>query len=303
MPPVEPFTVVIPTRDRPRSLELCLAALERQTGCGDFAIVVVDDGSRAREDVAAVVAASPRARLVRTAPRGASIARNVGARESETSVVLFLDDDCLPEPAWAAALVRAVEAGAVVVAGSAVNSSRSDAYGEATQVVLDYLTEAEAGHDGTTAFAPTYNLACRRELLLEEPFEEWYENAGADRDWCARLAARGMRIARAESAVVTHLQVLDLSRFLSKHFTYGSGSQRFRRRHHLGLERPSYYARLVRSGFARGGRVGLAVCLAQVATAAGFVAGSLGHDVNRGGARPREEGRPLAKQGSSRPRR
>jgi hypothetical protein len=148
-------------------------------------------------------------------------------------------------------------------------------FGEATQVVLDYLTSAATNHDGTTSFAPTYNLACRRELLLEEPFEEWYENAGADRDWCARLEARGLRIATVEEAVVTHRQLLDVGSFVRKHYHYGRGSRRYRRRHHLGLERPGFYAGLVQSGFSRGARVGLSICAAQVATAAGYAAASL----------------------------
>ena len=273
---MERFTVVIPTRDRPRSLERCLAALDGQEGCGEFTILVVDDGSRARDDVAGVVAERPGARLVRIEPQGSAIARNVGAREAATDVVLVLDDDCLPQPGWAAAMMRALESGAAVAAGSAANSTSVDVYGEATQVVLDYLTEAAASEDGSTAFAPTYNLACRRELVLEEPFDGWYENAGADRDWCARLTARGLRITRAEDAVVTHRQILHLGSFLRKHYDYGVGSRRFRRRHRLPLERPGYYAGLVKSGFARGIPVGLAVCLAQVATAAGFASGAVG---------------------------
>lgn len=269
---VEPFTVVIPTRDRPRSLELCLDALERQQGCDDFEIVVVDDGSRRRSEVAAVVAASPHARLVRTEPTGSAAARNVGAGEAATSIVLLLDDDCLPSPGWAALLVRSLDNGAMVAAGRGVNSSSRDVFGEATQVVLDYLTDAGADHEGSTSFAPTYNLACRRELLLEVPFEEWYENAGADRDWCAQLAARGLRIAVAEGALVTHRQQLDLRSFLHKHYRYGNGSRRFRARHHLRLEPPRFYAGLIRSGFRRSFRVGLAVCLAQAATGVGFAA-------------------------------
>ena len=66
-------SVVVPTRDRPDRLAICLAALERQT-VPELEIVVVDDASRDAAAVAAVVAAAPRARLVRGTGRGPAAA-------------------------------------------------------------------------------------------------------------------------------------------------------------------------------------------------------------------------------------
>jgi glycosyltransferase involved in cell wall biosynthesis len=264
------FTVVIPTRDRPRALAACLAALRRQEGCGEFEVVAVDDGSRAAGEVAAVVRADPKARVLRTAPAGSVAARNRGIREARSQLVLLLDDDCEPRPGWAAALAAALEKGAAAAAGRVVNGTTANVFAEATQVVLTYLTLRALRADGTTSFAPTYNLACRRELLLEMPFDERYVNAGADRDWCMRLARRGPAIEYLDEAVVDHRQALGLREFCRKHFDYGRGSARFHRRHGVALERPGFYAGLVRAGFDRGIAVGLALCLAQIATAAGY---------------------------------
>jgi GT2 family glycosyltransferase len=210
-------------------------------------------------------------RLVRHGPAGSVASRNRGVREASAPVVMFLDDDCEPTLAWARLLLSELEAGAPVAAGRCVNPDRSDVLGEATQVVLDFLTLRSLDGD-RTAFAPTYNLACRRDLALELPFEERYENSGADRDWCARLSARGDFIRFVPSARVVHRQTLDLPGFLLKHYRYGRGSCRFRRRHSLSLEAPGFYADLVRSGLARGVLVGSAVSVAQAATAVGYVA-------------------------------
>jgi glycosyltransferase involved in cell wall biosynthesis len=264
------FTVVVPTRDRPRPLARCLAAVEAQDVDGDWEIVVVDDGSRAADEVATVVAATGRARLVRTAPAGSVQARNRGAREARAPVLLFLDDDCEPQAGWATALVSAVEQGAPAAAGKCVNADPADALAGATQTVLDFITLDSLLPDGSTRFAPTYNVACRRDLLLAVPFEESYVNQGADRDWCARLTARGFSIAFEPTAVAVHRQKLDLGSFWRKHREYGSGSGRFHRRHGIGLERPRFYTGLLRAGFRHGPRTGLAVLLAQLATAVGF---------------------------------
>ena len=238
-------------------------------------MIVVDDGSRDAEAVVAAVRSFAHARLLRRERTGAVPARNAGVRSASTPIVLLLDDDCLPQPGWAAALVSRIESGAAVAAaGRAVNADRDDVFGEATQVVLDHLTAA-ASDDGSTAFAPTMNLAAPRELLLGMPFDEQHDNSGADRDWCARLTARGLRITLVPDAVVVHRQRLDLESFVRKHYRYGWGSSQFRRRHRLRLERPGFYVELVLTGFRRGVRVGAAVCLAQLATGAGFAAETL----------------------------
>ncbi|MGH2951859.1 MAG: glycosyltransferase family 2 protein, partial [Solirubrobacterales bacterium] len=93
-------SVVVPTRDRPESLARCLRALAGQE-LGELEIVVVDDGSRDRGTVEAVVARTSRARVIRLPGRGPAAARNVGARAAEGRVVCFTDDDCEADPGWA----------------------------------------------------------------------------------------------------------------------------------------------------------------------------------------------------------
>jgi glycosyltransferase involved in cell wall biosynthesis len=269
------FTVVVPTRDRPRALARCLAALEQQEGCGEFEIVVVDDGSSQADEVAGAVAQSRRARLIRTAPVGSSPARNHGVRAARGPIILLVDDDCEPRDGWAAALLATLERGADIAAGRGVNADSSGPFGEATQTVLDHLTLQSRLPGGEVGFAPTYNLACRRSVLLEVPFDERYGNSGADRDWCVRLAQRGYAIVLDPDAVVDHRQTFDLGLFWIKHHSYGRGSARFHRTQGVRFERPGFYVGLLRAGFGRGPKVGIAVCLAQLATAAGFATEAL----------------------------
>jgi hypothetical protein len=56
---------------------------------------------------------------------------------------------------------------------------------------------------------------------------------------------------------------------LRKHREYGRGSARFHRAHGVRFEHPDFYLGLLRAGFRKGANVGLAVCLSQLATAAG----------------------------------
>lgn len=102
MPDLPQLSVVIPTLGRHGTLARVLKRLERQTEPCAFEVLVVLDVEET--DLAAVDAALgeprpyPLRRLVR--PRsGVSAARNTGWRVATAPVVLFLDDDVLPEPA------------------------------------------------------------------------------------------------------------------------------------------------------------------------------------------------------------
>ncbi len=93
-------TVVIPTLRRYESLRRVLDRLDRQDGGpGAFAVHVVSDA--AEPDAGSVeraVGERPyEVRLMRAERPGASAARNAGWRAAETPLVLFLDDDVLPE--------------------------------------------------------------------------------------------------------------------------------------------------------------------------------------------------------------
>jgi glycosyltransferase involved in cell wall biosynthesis len=265
--------VIVPTRDRPKSLARCLDALDRQERVPGLDVVVVDDGSLDAAAVAEAVARSERARLVRwETPRGPAAARNRGARETEAAVLLFTDDDCEPEPAWAAGLAGALEEGAQVVAGVTTNGSPGDPLASASETILEYVQDRARSNGSSTLFAATNNVGCTAHVLAEVPFDESYRY-GEDRDWCARLLAAGYTLTVESSAAVVHCQELRLSSFLEQQFGYGRGAYRFRRRSSSfpRLEPPSFYAGLLRRGFSRGIGSGMLVGVAQAATAAGFM--------------------------------
>ena len=105
--PARPVSVIVPYCDAPRALDLTLAALEGQTyPRGLFEVVIVDDGSRAPLE-------PPRSsllevRVVRQEDRGFGLARarNTGSRAAAHDLLLFLDQDMLPESGWLAAHAR-----------------------------------------------------------------------------------------------------------------------------------------------------------------------------------------------------
>ncbi len=115
-------SVVLCTRNRAGDLADALNGLAFQSvgPALRWEIVVVDNGSV--DDTADVVreyaARAPvELRCVLEPEPGLSAARNRGWREARGEIIAFLDDDCLPDPAWLRSLIDAYDAPDVASVG------------------------------------------------------------------------------------------------------------------------------------------------------------------------------------------
>ncbi len=260
-------SVVVPTRDRPESLSRCLAALGRQRGV-DLEIVVVDDGSRATDAVARIVADAG-AILVRLEGRGPAAARNAGVRRARGRVVCFTDDDCAPEPGWARSLSAAVADGASCAGGRTRPGDRSNRFDLASERVTGHVREFSFQRDPARGFLASNNVACLRSLALSLPFDERFGVGGEDRDWCARVASAVGAPVLVPQASVVHTPGLTLLRYWRQQVGYGRGAYRFAGHRVPVPHGTSFHVTLVRDAFRDGPRVGALVVLAQVAAVVG----------------------------------
>lgn len=113
-------TVVVATHNRRHWLPDLIAAVSAQTAAVE--LVVADDGSTDGTwdwlQSYAASAASPVLALRLPHTGGPSVPRNTAASLARTPVLAVTDDDCLPEPGWAAALAKALDDGVAVVQGA-----------------------------------------------------------------------------------------------------------------------------------------------------------------------------------------
>lgn len=98
------FSVIVCTRDRPASLQRCLASLQH-IDYGQHELIVVDNAP-AGNDTALVAATTP-GRYVREDRLGLNWARNRGAAEARHGLLAYVDDDVVVEAGWLPALERA----------------------------------------------------------------------------------------------------------------------------------------------------------------------------------------------------
>jgi GT2 family glycosyltransferase len=198
-------TVIVPVYDQPDHLRTCLRALQQQTWPADrFEVIVVDNGSRL--DVGKVVAGFPGFRLEREDLPGSYAARNRGIEASKGEIFAFTDSDCIPEPDWleagVRALARAPDLGAV---GGAIRMFAPDP-GRLTAFDLHDLVWGmpQRIYVERYGLAATGNLFARRSAFDRVgAFDPAFRSCG-DCEWSFRLTAAGIGLGYAGDARVRH---------------------------------------------------------------------------------------------------
>jgi glycosyltransferase involved in cell wall biosynthesis len=197
------ISVVVPTCKRPDLLDRCLAALVAQE-CDPFSyeVIVADDaaceGTRRQVEAWAMRAGTTGPAVCYLSvfcTRGPAAARNAGWRAARGEIIAFTDDDCVPEPGWLVAGLRAMRPGVAGAAGRIVVP--------VPEQPTDY--ELDAARLETAEFA-TANCFYRREALAAAGgFDERFRAAWReDSDLYFTLLERGERLVRAPEAVVVH---------------------------------------------------------------------------------------------------
>lgn len=94
--------MIVCTRNRPDQLRRTLAALDEQTR--GLRLTVVDQSDEIDPELERRAADRPDTTLIRDSGRGLSRARNIGWLNTPAEWLVYLDDDCMPEPAWLQAI-------------------------------------------------------------------------------------------------------------------------------------------------------------------------------------------------------
>ena len=120
---VPTVSVVICTRNRPATLEKCLAAVCGLSPAPDQVLVV--DNSEGNSETARL-AQRAGARYIVEPVEGLSRARNRGLAECDTEIVAYVDDDAIPAPDWLGFLLTPFENENVAASAGKVFTPESD---------------------------------------------------------------------------------------------------------------------------------------------------------------------------------
>jgi GT2 family glycosyltransferase len=211
-----PLTVAIASHNRRDRLAEVLRALADQTYPAElYTVVLVLDGSTdGSAEMARSLELPYELRLIEQENRGLAASRNRGARESETAIVIFLDDDVVPEQVLLAEHAAAHRSGdeTVVALGPYPPVRRKGEDLHALVIRLwwqDYFRRrAQPGHVWTYMDFADGNASMRRELILDSGGwdEDFVRGTVRRQDWefAIRLLERGARFVDCASALAHH---------------------------------------------------------------------------------------------------
>jgi GT2 family glycosyltransferase len=223
------ITVGVATCDRPEALRRCLRGLAAQSAPA-AEVIVVDQAPS--EEARAVVEASRvgQARYLEQARQGLSASRNLALATTTGEVLAVTDDDCVPDPAWLAAIALALER---EPAPSAVTGPVLPLGGGAPETFAISLRDSTVPADHSGRVIPWHvgsggNFAARVAVLRDSG--GWDERLGAgskgmageDAELLYRLLLAGAVIRYEPSAVVRH-EWQPRERRLATRWSYGYG--------------------------------------------------------------------------------
>ena len=252
LPPPLPRTpkvsIVVASYNGGRTLESCLASLEK-LNYPDYEIILVDDGSTdSTPRIAAEFSPSPRPNgdggIERTKPTiislrhvkncGLSAARNTGIAAASGEIIAFTDSDCRVDEDWLHFLVTDLLDGKFAGVGGpnllppedcAVAAAVMASPGGPLQVMLG---DREAEH------IPGCNMAFTKRALQQiGGFDPVFMKAGDDVDLCWRLQAAGFKIGFSPAAVVWHHRRETVGAYLRQQRGYGQAEALLARKHPL----------------------------------------------------------------------
>jgi glycosyltransferase involved in cell wall biosynthesis len=222
---------VIPTRGRPRYLDVALATVAPQARAAGAEVIVVNDGGDAATDVVArrhgarVLAAPP--------PGGINAARNAGIDAAGADLVLLIDDDVSAPEGWLAAVLSgAASAPDIDVFGGPIRAALEGGGPRSCGRENPPITTLDLGPaDRDVPLVWGANMALRRRALERAGrFDEAWRGPGDEEDWERRYTAAGGVIRYLAGAGLDHRRTAEdatISRLSRAAFRQGRVSRRY----------------------------------------------------------------------------
>ena len=227
-------SVIVPVRNRPGEIAMCLTALTSLDYSADqLEIIVVDDASTDRTPD---VAAKFPVHLIRLKQhKRASFCRNLGAERASGEILAFIDSDCIAHPRWLLELVPMFGDSTLAAVGGRIDTyhpqKKLDFYEQAESSLMVTPYAKQSQKSDPFFYVPACNFLIRREVFLNLKGFNVDLSVGEDVDLCWRLQDADHRLAFRPEGVVYHKHRNQLPAFCIRRFQYGTSEPLLQKMH------------------------------------------------------------------------
>lgn len=223
------ISIVIPTYKRKEGLKSCLKSLfEQEFPSGRYEIIVVDDGADGAVEkmVKDLKADFAQLRYFRQEHLGPAVARNLGVRNSQGSIVGFIDDDCTVYKDWVKLMFEAHQKNPEI---AAVGGLTVTASGRTPVLVSQFLStcsiETYLNGKWEVIFFPTCNVSLKKQIFDKFSFDEKFPlPGGEDLEFFWRLFKGGYRFIWDKNIKTIHYRLDTSISFFKQAYIYGRGN-------------------------------------------------------------------------------
>ena len=202
-------SIIVPVFNGMGTLAKCLDSIEKQDYPNITETIVVDDGST---DSSGDYTESRGCKVLRQSNQGPGAARNKGASAASGELLVFVDADCFPDPAFTSELVRPL-------IGTDIAGSQGIFYSRQKNLVARFIQHEISERYQKQEAAPfidwvaTYGACYRRKIFLESGgFDDAYSSE--DVELSIRLAQKGYTMALAKNALCEHLNYENVFKYI-----------------------------------------------------------------------------------------
>ena len=227
-----PFvSVIIPVYNDGKRLRSCLQALKQQTYAREcYEVIVIDNGSDARENVQKIASSEGAIALYEEMP-GSYAARNKGLTVAKGEAIAFTDADCLPAPDWIEkGVTRLQQTENCGLVGGEIEIFWRDRNRPSTvelyESILAFRQQdcIEKHHYSVTANLFTWKRVIERVGVFNSQLK-----SNGDIEWGNRVYAQGYRQVYAKDVLVKHPALYSFGQLRKKVIRYAGGA--YDRRH------------------------------------------------------------------------
>jgi len=215
-------SVIIPSFNSAPHVRQCLNALKAQITTYSYEVILVDSSQDATHEI--VTKEYPDIRLFHFDERcSVGKARNIGVEKAKAEIVLFLDTDCVPIPAWLDQMYSALQNHQVVGVGGAVENGTPTNFMGSVGFYLEFFRFlAYKGLPRFTSFLMGGNSGFRKSVCQSHPFSD--ASIGDDFLFTWNLVHSGRPLLFLPTAVVQHINKTGFRKVLDYQYELGLGA-------------------------------------------------------------------------------